>query len=73
MTTVKNQMDWDRLQILCEQTGYKFDALLKGDDKFVLILVDSTENVLEFRANSAEEAVELAADRLAIVSGLITE
>jgi hypothetical protein len=46
---------------------------LKGDDKFVLILVDSTENVLEFRANSAEEAVELAADRLAIVSGLITE
>jgi len=36
-------------------------------------LVDSMDNVLEFNADSPEEAVELAADRLAVISGLITE
>ena len=74
MSTVKNQMDWARLQTLAAQTGYKFDALIKlGERKHVIVLVDSMDNVLEFNADSAEEAVELAADRLALISGLITE
>lgn len=72
MSTVKQDMDWARLQMLAEQTGYKFDALIRiGQDKHVVVLVDSMDNVLEFSADSAEAAVEVAADRLAVISGLI--
>ena len=54
--------------------GYEFDGVIKDElvspPVFTVILVDSSRSEILFKSDTLQGAVELATDRLALLSGL---
>jgi hypothetical protein len=59
--------DFATLQVLGDLAGWHFDALLKADTGFVLVMVDTMGYEMEFKGKSPEDAVRVACDRLSSV------
>lgn len=67
-------MSWQRMQILAEQVGYKYDSLQTDGTSVTLVLASMPgEEDLCFKAETAEAAVETACDRLAVIVGCVEE
>ena len=60
-------MRFQELQVLADQLGYHFDALLRTTEGYVLVIVDTMGCELNFTGTSPEDAVESAYDRLSIL------
>jgi hypothetical protein len=54
--------------------GYEFDGILKDElvspPVFTVILIDSSRSEILFKSDTLQGAVELASDRLALLSGM---
>jgi hypothetical protein len=59
--------DWDTLQVLGDQAGWHFDALLKGANGYVLVMVDTMGFEMEFVGATPELAVRTAVERLSAI------
>ncbi len=60
------------LETRAAQLGYHYDGLVRVGEPplWTVILIDSAGSELTFQADSIEGAVELATDRMALLSGL---
>lgn len=58
-------MMFKELQVLSDQLGYHFDALLRTTEGYVVVIVDTMGSELNFIGTSPEDAIEKAHDRMA--------
>ena len=60
------------LETRAAQLGYHYDGLVRVGEPplWTVVLIDSAGSELTFQADSIEGAIELATDRMAILSGL---
>ena len=60
------------LETRAAQLGYHYDGLVSAGDPLVwtIVLVDAEGSELNFQADTLEGAIELATDRMALLSGL---
>ena len=61
------------LETRAAQLGYHYDGLLRvgNPEVWMVILVDSTGGELSFQGDTIEDAIELATDRMALLSGMV--
>jgi hypothetical protein len=61
------------LETRAAQLGYHYDGLVRVGEPplWTVVLIDSAGSELTFQAESIEGAVELATDRMALLSGMI--
>ena len=64
--------DLNVLETRAAQLGYHYDGLVRVGEPplWTVVLIDSAGSELTFQADSIEGAVELATDRMALLSGL---
>jgi len=60
------------LETQAAQLGYRYDGLIRVGVPalWTVVLVDTVGEELTFQAETIEDAVELATDRMALLSGL---
>jgi hypothetical protein len=60
------------LETRAAQLGYHYDGLVRVGEPplWTVVLIDSAGSELTFQAGSIEGAIELATDRMALLSGL---
>jgi hypothetical protein len=60
------------LETRAAQLGYHYDGLVRVGEPplWTVVLIDSAGSELTFQGDSIEGAIELATDRMAILSGL---
>ena len=60
------------LETRAAQLGYHYDGLVRVGEPplWTVVLTDSAGSELTFQADSIENAIELATDRMALLSGL---
>ena len=60
------------LETRAAQLGYHYDGLVRVGDPAIwtIVLIDSAGSELTFQGDTIEGAVELATDRMALLSGL---
>jgi hypothetical protein len=60
------------LETRAAQLGYHYDGLVRVGEPplWTVVLIDSAGSELTFQADSIEGAIELATDRMALLSGL---
>ena len=60
------------LETRAAQLGYHYDGLVRVGEPplWTVVLIDSAGSELTFQADTIEGAIELATDRMAILSGL---
>ena len=60
------------LETRAAQLGYHYDGLIRVGEPalWTVVLIDTAGSELTFQADSIEGAVELATDRMALLSGL---
>jgi hypothetical protein len=61
------------LETRAAQLGYHYDGLVRVGEPplWTVVLIDSTGSELTFQGDTIESAVELATDRMALLSGMI--
>lgn len=64
--------DFATLQVLGDQAGWHFDALLRTQGGCVLVMVDTMGFEMEFKAATPEEAVQVACERLSSIVETVT-
>ena len=64
--------DLTELETRAAQLGYHYDGLIRVGDSAVwtIVLTDSAGTELTFQADTIEGAIEVANDRMALLSGL---
>lgn len=65
--------DLSDLETRAAQLGYHYDGLIRVGDPalWTIVLVDGSGQELAFQADTIEGAIEIATDRLALLSGLV--
>jgi len=60
------------LETRAAQLGYHYDGLVRVGEPplWTVVLIDSAGSELTFQAESIEGAIELATDRMALLSGM---
>ena len=60
------------LETRAAQLGYHYDGLVRVGEPplWTVVLIDSAGSELTFQADSIEGAIDLATDRMALLSGL---
>jgi hypothetical protein len=53
--------------------GYHYDGILRvgNPETWIITLVDSTGGELSFQGDTIEDAIEVATDRMALLSGMV--
>ena len=61
------------LETRAAQLGYHYDGLVRVGEPplWTVVLIDTAGSELTFQADSIEGAVELATDRMALLSGMV--
>jgi hypothetical protein len=61
------------LETRAAQLGYHYDGLVRVGEPplWTVVLIDSAGSELTFQAGSIEGAIELATDRMALLSGMV--
>lgn len=61
------------LETRAAQLGYHYDGLVRVGDPalWTIVLIDGGGEELTFQADTIEGAIEIATDRLALLSGLV--
>ena len=64
--------DLTELETRAAQLGYHYDGLIRVGDQAIwtIVLTDSAGTELTFQAETIEGAIEVANDRMALLSGL---
>jgi hypothetical protein len=65
--------DLTDLETRAAQLGYHYDGLIRVGEPalWTIVLVDGSGQELAFQADTIEGAIEIATDRLALLSGLV--
>jgi hypothetical protein len=61
------------LETRAAQLGYHYDGILRvgNPETWIITLVDSTGGELSFQGDTIEDAIEVATDRMALLSGMV--
>ena len=61
------------LETRAAQLGYHYDGLIRVGEPalWTIILIDGSGQELAFQGDTIESAIEIATDRLALLSGLV--
>jgi len=65
--------DLTDLETRAAQLGYHYDGLIRVGDPalWTIVLIDGSGQELAFQGDTIESAIEIATDRLALLSGLV--
>lgn len=64
--------DLNELETRAAQLGYRYDGLIRVGDPAIwtIVLIDTVGEELTFQGDTIEAAIEVANDRMALLSGL---
>ena len=65
--------DLTDLETRAAQLGYHYDGLIRVGEPalWTIVLIDGSGQELAFQGDTIESAIEIATDRLALLSGLV--